>query len=424
MSEADREDQIIQKISASALSRADPKRLGVAVSGGGDSMALLDVLAAYAESKSIPISVVTVDHGLRSESVDEAAFVENYCAATGLSHSILKWEGWHGAGNLQASARSARYRLMAAWAKERDIDIIALGHTMDDQAETFLMRLARKSGVDGLAEMDSVFERDGVRWVRPFLDQSRATLRRYLKRRGINWIEDPSNDDSQFDRVKARQALVELAVLGIDAKTLSSVARNLRSAKRTLESYERFESERLVGVDRGDVIISRGPLPHVPFEIERRLINSAIEYVAGGDYAPRWSAIKELDLALIEADAHTLAGCLLTQSNPNGKLNRQLRITREYNAVKGFSCLTDALWDGRWSLDGPHAPDLKVRALGEALKDCPDWRETGLPRPSLLASPSIWRGETLVSAPLAGLSNGWAASATGRGTFAQFLLSR
>ena len=424
MSEPESEDKFIQYISASALDRAKPKRLAVAVSGGGDSMALLDVLAAYVESKSIPITAITVDHGLRSESADEAALVANYCATNGLSHSVLKWEGWDGSGNLQAKARAARYRLMAGWAKEHDIDVIALGHTMDDQAETFLMRLARKSGVDGLSEMDSVFERDGVRWARPFLSQSRAALRRYLTRREIAWIEDPSNDDTQFDRVKARQALVELAPLGIDARALSSVARNLRSAKHTLEFYERVESARMVDVDRGDVIISRGPLPHVPFEIERRVTNSVIEFVAGSDYAPRRSAIEELDLALIDADAHTLAGCLLTQTIPDSKLGRQLRITREYNAVKDLRGPTDELWDGRWALDGPHSPDLEVRALGNAVKECPDWRETGLPRQSLLASPSIWREETLVSAPLAGLSNGWKASATGRGTFAQFLLSR
>ncbi len=101
-----------------------------------------------------------------------------------------------------------------------------------------------------------------------------------------------------------------------------------------------------------------------------------------------------------------------------------IRITREYNAVTGFDRATDALWDGRWVLEGPHTPSLQVRALGDAVKDCPDWRDTGLPRQSLLASPAIWRGDELVAAPWRGSENGWTASATGRGSFAQFLLSR
>ncbi len=84
---------------------------------------------------------------------------------------------------------------------------------------------------------------------------------------------------------------------------------------------------------------------------------------------------------------------------------------------------TDAVWDGRWYLEGPHAADLKIRALGEAVKDCPDWRETGMPRASLLSSPAVWRGDTLVAAPVAGLSNGWAAKAPAVAEFTEALIA-
>ena len=91
--------------------------------------------------------------------------------------------------------------------------------------------------------------------------------------------------------------------------------------------------------------------------------------------------------------------------------------------MRDLATPTDALWDGRWLLDGPHDPGLEIRALGEAVKDTP-WRDTGMPRQSLLATPAVWQGETLIAAPVAGLANGWTAKATGRGKFTDFLISR
>jgi tRNA(Ile)-lysidine synthase len=100
-----------------------------------------------------------------------------------------------------------------------------------------------------------------------------------------------------------------------------------------------------------------------------------------------------------------------------------VRVAREHAAVAGLRGPTDAPWDRRWHLAGPHAPDLELRALGEAVRDCPDWRATGLPRATLLASPAVWRGAALVAAPVAGLANGWTADTGGAADFAAFLIS-
>ncbi len=404
---------------------ARPKRLGVAVSGGSDSMALLDLMIWHGNDLGVPVEVVTVDHGLRPEAAEEAAFVARHCAERDVPHTVLTWETWDGKGNLQAEARDARYRLIAEWAASRDVDVVALGHTTDDVAETFLLRLARASGVDGLAELKRDFERFGLRWIRPILAQDREQWREYLRERGIGWVEDPSNEDDTFDRVKARRILKELQPLGIDANTLSTVAVHMSSARWALEDYTWKESKRLVKIELGDVVVTRNPMPPVSGEIDRRLVNAAIQWVSGAPYAPRYKTFVDMEAAFsLGSDTHTLSGCLANLSKPEWNLNQKLRITREYNAVKDVTSSTKALWDGRWSMSGTHAADLEVRALGEAVKDVPDWRETGLPRPSLLASPAIWRGATLVAAPVAGFKNGWEASATGRGTFDQFLLSR
>ncbi|MEZ5715745.1 MAG: tRNA lysidine(34) synthetase TilS [Paracoccaceae bacterium] len=174
--------------------------VAVAVSGGGDSMALLLLIEHWAREHGAKLSAVTVDHGLRPEAAGEAAMVAAFCAGRGIPHDTLKWSGWDGKGNLQAAARAARYRLIADWARAKGVETVCLGHTRDDQAETFLMRLARKAGSDGLRGMDRDFEREGLRWARPVLGIGRADLRAFLERRGVAWVEDPSNQDEGFDR--------------------------------------------------------------------------------------------------------------------------------------------------------------------------------------------------------------------------------
>ncbi len=429
MSEDELTDDWLRHITSWAVALDKPNCLAVAVSGGGDSMACLDLMRWHGKDLGFPVEAVTVDHGLRTEAVDEIALVAEYCAIHEIPHSVLSWS-WDRQGNLQAKAREARYRLVGDWAQDRHVDCVALGHTQDDVAETFLMRLARRSGVDGLAHMAARFERGGLTWVRPMMAHRRADWRIYLKRHSIAWADDPSNDDRGFERVRARQTLQALSPLGIEAETLAVVAHNLGSAKSALNhhAFAEITEHNAVAVDRGDVILPEVATSRdhfIPSEVIRRLKTAAIQWVSGAKYPPRSSALLNLDIALsMGADRHTLSGCLVTRTKADSAIDRRYRITREYNAVKDIVSSTDALWDGRWALEGPHAPDLEVRALGDAVKDCPDWRETGLPRQSLLASPSIWRGEELIAAPLAGISNGWEASATGRGTFAQFLLSR
>ncbi len=424
MSEAQARADWLRQTTGWPFSEGRWKRLGVAVSGGGDSMALLDLMAWHGADKGFSVHAVTVDHGLRPEAADEAALVAEYCAAQGVPHDVLHWT-WDRQGNLQAAARDARYQLIARWARKHRISCVALGHTQDDVAETFLLRLSRASGVDGLAAMERRFERYGVNWLRPLLQRQRETWRTYLRDMGIAWAEDASNEDERFDRVKARKILAALEPLGIQAETLSRTSQNLKTAKHALEHYTLEEADRLVEQDQGDLILTRNPVPPVPSEIDRRLILAGLRWVSGADYPPRSSALAEMEAAFIDSDTFTLSGCVLTLSKPDGILNRRLRITREWNAVKDLVVPTNKVWDGRWQMTGPQALDLQVRALGEVgLRACPDWRDTGMPRVSLLASPSVWRGNELVAAPLAGLTNGWRAELVRRSAdFPQSLIS-
>lgn len=379
----------------------DLNKIGVAVSGGGDSMALLHVLKRWRDQTGVPIAALTVDHNLREGSRAEAEQVAEICAEWGVPHDILTWEDWDGQGNLQAKAREARYRLIAGWAAKNGIEGVTLGHTKTDVAETFLMRLARKAGVEGLAAMDKVFDRNGVRWARPFLFETREDLRAYLRDKKISWSDDPSNDDTRFDRVKARQALAALAPLGIDEEALGQAAHHIFMGNSALEDYTLATAQTHVTVEDGCLTLKRRP--PISAEIERRLLVKALQWVGRLDYPPRASTVQEIETGLVTADKATGCGCIFIRKG------RDILIIRELQAVKDLTSLTTERWDGYWQLDGPHDPALKVRALGNAIKDCPDWRDTGLSRDVLMATPAVFDGDTLIAAPVAGLKNGWKA---------------
>lgn len=391
----------------SAFAPSPPARLGVAVSGGSDSLALLLLLAGWAGQGGPEILAVTVDHGLRPEAAAEAATVARRCAALGIAHTVLRWQGWDGRGNLPAEARAARYRLIAAWARDRGIGQVALGHTADDQAETVLMRLGRGSGVDGLSGMETRRDSQGIIWVRPLLGQTRQALRDWLLARGESWVDDPTNDDPTYDRVRTRRALQALAGLGIDREGLIATAERMWRARAVLDQAAADLAGRAARIGAGDVILDRAAFATAAEETRQRLFAHALNWVSGADYRPRFAAL-EAGLERAEAGKRvTLHGCLVMPRAAT------LRVTREPAAVAGTVAPAGALWDGRWRLEGPAATGAEIRALGEAgLVQCPDWRATRLPRPTLLASPALWRDGQLLAAPLAGKGNGWVAILT------------
>ncbi len=367
-------------------------------------MAALHLMARAAMSRGWVVHAVTVDHQLRPEAADEAAFVASVCAGLGISHQTLVWEHGEVSGNLMDMARRARYRLIEEWARGLGIEYVVLGHTANDQAETFLMELARAAGLDGLSGMRVGWREGAVFFTRPFLNTTRKALRSFLRSEGFAWIEDPTNDDDSFARIKARRALVALQPLGITVETLARVADNLDMARSVVQAATIKAAAKVVEEQAGGLKVDRVAFDGLQMEVQRQLLIGCLGWMYGASYAPRGKALDHVQMGIMLGKDTTLAGCRIRVTET------EVRVVREPRAVAETVCPPDQLWDNRWRVDGPSEPGLEVRALGaEGLRACKDWRATAISRDALVVSPAIWRGDALVAAPLAGLANGWTA---------------
>lgn len=251
------------------LTGPEPGRVGIAVSGGPDSLALL-LLAHRALGE---VAAATVDHRLRPESAAEADHVATVCDRLGIAHQTLTVTRPI-TGNLQARAREARYALLEDWRERLGLDWIATAHHADDQLETMVMRLLRGSGIDGLAAIRPVNDRV----IRPLLGFRRAELEAVVEASGFAAVDDPSNADPRFDRVRLRRALARLA--GIDPARAARSADALREASDALAwSAEREWQERATSVGPATI---RLDLTGLPDELARRLAARAVELVRSG----------------------------------------------------------------------------------------------------------------------------------------------
>ena len=279
-------------------------RIGVAVSGGPDSLALL-LLAA--EARPGQIEAATIDHGLRAEAPAEAAMVAAICEQLGIRHATLtaRWSEVPETA-IQERARNQRYRLLGYWAEERGLDALATAHHAEDQAETLLMRLARGSGVRGLAGMRprSVSPGAHVRLLRPLLGWRRAELEDICAATGLTPVADPSNQDARFERVRVRRALTELDWLDPGAVALS--AANLAEADAALDWAARAEWDQCVHENHRSITYRHSD---APTEIVRRIVGRAIRKLATeGEYEPRGAEISRLISTLADGGKATLRG--------------------------------------------------------------------------------------------------------------------
>jgi tRNA(Ile)-lysidine synthase len=281
-------------------------RIGVAVSGGPDSLAMLLLAAAARPGR---IEAATIDHGLRTEAAEEAAMVGRVCDQLGVRHSILtaRWAEVPETA-IQERARNQRYRLLGYWAEERALDALATAHHAEDQAETLLMRLSRGAGVRGLAGMRprSVSPGAHVRLLRPLLGWRRSELEQICRAAGLTPAADPSNEDERFERVRVRRALAGLDWL--DSGAVAQSAANLADADSALDWAMKAEWARAVGEKRDSITYRPSG---APAEIVRRIVARAIRRLATeGDRDPRGPELTRLVSTLSDGGTATLRGVL------------------------------------------------------------------------------------------------------------------
>ncbi len=308
-------------------------RVLIAVSGGPDSSALAVLAARWrALRESGPrLFAATVDHRLRPSSTSEAEAAGRLCAALGIAHVILPWTAEKPPTGIQEAARAARYGLLAAHARVVGAEAVALAHTRDDQAETVLFRLARGSGLSGLAAMRTVSERDGIVLVRPLLGMPKARLVASLQARGLPFATDPSNFDVRFARPRLRALAPALAREGLGAERLAVLARRMARADAALEAATAAAQSALI-LDRwtqsGPLRFDRAGFSALPEEIALRLLERAISQV-GAEGPVELAKLEALLARLQAADIpqgevfrQTLAGAIVTARGGEVRVER------------------------------------------------------------------------------------------------------
>lgn len=213
------------------------KVLAVAVSGGADSLALALMAKEQLAVYGYKIISLTVNHGLRQSATDEAEYVSKIMQQHNIEHHILLWQGDKPQTGIEEAARKARYSLLKQWCDEHNINVVLVAHHLYDQAETFLMRLQRGSGLQGLCAIREVSDYEGLKILRPLLKTTPEVLREYLRAKNIKWIEDESNQDTKYLRNKIRKFLPVLNKnTGISPERLGEAVFNLQSADDYIEN--------------------------------------------------------------------------------------------------------------------------------------------------------------------------------------------
>lgn len=308
-------------------SLATQNKFAVAVSGGPDSMALAHMVMGWTKDNNKEVHIITVNHGLRPESVDEAKMVSDWAANQNITHQILNWEGDKPEAGIMEAARASRYDMMAEYCTQNDIGILFVAHHLDDQAETFLIRLAKGSGLDGLAAMNEQRRYNkGVIIIRPLLDIPKQDIISYCDKNKISYVQDPSNENEDYMRPRLRQSMAVLAQEGLTNKRLAMTAKRLARARKSLEILAAAAYGACVREEApSHVIMDFAELRKQPEEIGFRVVQKALESLrAEESYNVRMEKFEELFESLWNTPntfkPRTLGGCIFALKDKNTAL--------------------------------------------------------------------------------------------------------
>ena len=325
--------------------------VALAVSGGSDSTAMMHLTAMWARANhpGLTLSVLTVDHGLRPEAAAEAALVAQWAEELGLRHHVLHWTANPKPTTaLQARARTARYGLMAEWCQSHDATVLLTAHTLDDQAETVLMRLSRTTSPESLAGIRPAGSWDGLPLLRPLLRAKRQALRDWLAGLGQPWIDDPSNEDDRFERVRARRSLAGMSPEA-SARLAVLAERSTRAAELLERSARRWLALSLQEHEAGICHVAEGDFQDLPAALQERILAIIIARYGGRQAPPEAEELRRMAEWASGAPGPvrcTLGGALLGRRKTGFWVTREAaRIAAAPQTVPETGKL---LWDNRF----------------------------------------------------------------------------
>lgn len=387
--------------------------LAIALSGGIDSMALALLARQWVKERGGRLAALTVDHGLRTESKNEAMRVQMYCRKLNIEHHTLTWHPTaKPASGVQASARDARYRLLAQWCKAHDALHLLTAHHQDDQAETLFFRLGRGSGLDGLACMSAISFKQGVRILRPLLEFPKARLEATLQAVNQPWVEDPTNSKQDYTRNYLRQQLRQTGNAEAFCQQASNLAKRLGVIRNHMENQLASCLTQAVSIyPEGYGTIHMPSFAQLPAEYGIKALSALLATVGGHEYHLRSEQIQRLYDQIAQGHIsrrRTLGGLQIVWKEKSG----QFYVFREANALGQAVSLplhTPVLWDGRFILKHAHTTPLTGQALGvggSAMVKNLLPKRNNLPELAILSClPAFWHLETLVSVPHIGYCN-------------------
>lgn len=375
--------------------------LAVAVSGGSDSRALVLLAQEWAQQQGGRVTALTVDHGLRLESLDEARATCEWLRSKTIE-AVLLPVTVPPQGNRQQNARRARYQALTEWCRTHGVLHLLLGHHHDDQVETLLQRLVRGSGVDGLSAMAPLSYRVDVRILRPLLNIPKHQLQAFLRQMNERWIEDASNTSPAYSRNRLRALTPALAEEGLSPERLRETTLRLARTQHFLQQETARLLARQGGVSpAGFGWLAETALREAPPEIGLRGLRQMLTAIRGTEAMPRYQEVRRLYDAMRKDDfsGATLHGCRIL---PVKRQRRTLILREQASGSVTLPSDQDFRWDERLKARATKA-GLSLRALGaDGLKQ---WRQSGktcvadLPAALLHVLPSLWQLERCVSVP-------------------------
>jgi tRNA(Ile)-lysidine synthase len=377
--------------------------LAIALSGGIDSMALLLLAGQWVAARGGKLIALTVDHGLRPESFDEALAVQTICQDMSVEHHLLRWRPPAKKSALQQQARDARYELLTKWCIDHDVLHLLTAHHRDDQVETLFFRLARGSDLRGLACMPAVTHFKQLRLLRPLLEISKQQLVASLNHKKQQWLEDKSNHSPAYTRNRIRHTLRQVKLINLYERTYHCASHFGITRKFIEINMSSFSTQCVSLLPGGYAYLHSDHWLRVPEEYRYLIFSNLLHSLSGSAELLRESQLRRLYESLQNpAPFKRMTGFGL-QYMPFGA---DIAICREAKKVEGEHSLKpyiSALWDNRFTCIHSYSQPLTLKALSiDGVRELRRQRrmpKTAMPVEALRMLPSFWDLETLVSVP-------------------------